>query len=95
MIRVVLTIVLPLLLPTLLFAGYVLVMRWRTPEGRTPESRPFPWTLLILSGVGLAALAAIATAVSSGAPPNSTYVPAHMENGRLVPGEMRPPESGR
>ena len=22
----------------------------------------------------------------SGAPPNSTYVPAHLENGRLVPG---------
>jgi hypothetical protein len=25
----------------------------------------------------------------SGAPPHSTYVPAHIENGRLVPGEER------
>ena len=25
----------------------------------------------------------------SGAPPGSTYVPAHIENGRLVPGETR------
>jgi Family of unknown function (DUF6111) len=25
----------------------------------------------------------------SGAPPGSTYVPAHMENGRLVPGAVR------
>ena len=25
----------------------------------------------------------------SGSPPNSTYVPAHMENGRLVPGTDR------
>jgi hypothetical protein len=24
-----------------------------------------------------------------GAPPGSTYVPAHMENGRLVPGTQR------
>jgi hypothetical protein len=28
----------------------------------------------------------LALAEFSGAPPGSTYVPAHMENGRLVPG---------
>ena len=95
MIRVVLTIVLPLLLPTLLFAGYALLQRWRAAEGEAREAKPIPWTLLILSGVGLAALSAIAMAVSSGAPPDSTYVPAHMENGRLVPGEMRLPAPGR
>ena len=26
----------------------------------------------------------------SGAPPDSVYVPAHMEHGRLVPGEEKP-----
>jgi hypothetical protein len=25
----------------------------------------------------------------SGAPPNSTYVPAHIEHGKLVPGEEK------
>ena len=42
----------------------------------------------------LAALAALVLVILSllllvhysGAPPGSTYVPAHMENGRLVPG---------
>jgi hypothetical protein len=29
------------------------------------------------------------TAEFSGAPPHSAYVPAHMENGRLVPGVQR------
>ena len=28
-----------------------------------------------------------------GAPPGSTYVPAHIENGRLVPGETTPGQS--
>ncbi len=43
--------------------------------------------------VRLSAAAAVLTIVSlvllanfSGAPPNSTYTPAHVENGRLVPG---------
>jgi hypothetical protein len=37
--------------------------------------------LVIAGFVGLAQF--------GGAPPGSTYVPAHMENGRLVPGTQR------
>jgi hypothetical protein len=39
---------------------------------------------LVLVGASLALLAQF-----SGAPPNSTYVPAHIENGKLVPGVER------
>jgi hypothetical protein len=49
------------------------------------------WPVVIV--VRLAVLAFVLTILSllllahfSGAPPDSTYVPAHMENGRLVPG---------
>ncbi|MDB5616692.1 DUF6111 family protein [Tardiphaga sp.] len=34
----------------------------------------------------LVALSLVLLAQFSGAPPDSTYVPAHIENGRLVPG---------
>ena len=41
---------------------------------------------LALGSLLLVAVSFILLAHFSGAPPNSTYVPAHMENGKLVPG---------
>lgn len=41
---------------------------------------------LLLGSLLLVVASFILLAHFSGAPPNSTYVPAHMENGRLVPG---------
>ena len=35
---------------------------------------------------GVALISFILLAHFSGAPPNSTYIPAHMENGKFVPG---------
>lgn len=85
MIRVILTIIVPLLLPTFVFAGYVLLQRWRTPPGEPPQERAVPWTLLILSGVGLAVLSAVAMAVYGDA----------LRSGAYVPGETRPSPVGR
>jgi hypothetical protein len=41
---------------------------------------------LLLGSLLLVIVSLILLAQFSGASPNSTYVPAHMENGRLVPG---------
>ncbi len=41
---------------------------------------------LVLGALLLVAASFILLAQFSGAPPNSTYIPAHIENGTLVPG---------
>jgi hypothetical protein len=41
---------------------------------------------LVLGSLLLVVISFILLAEFSGAPPDSTYVPAHLENGRLVPG---------
>ena len=49
------------------------------------------WPLQVVGWLSAAALVLIIASFAllahfSGAPPGSTYVPAHIENGRLVPG---------
>jgi hypothetical protein len=41
---------------------------------------------LLLGSLLLVVLSLIMLAQFSGAPPNSTYFPAHIENGKLIPG---------
>ncbi len=41
---------------------------------------------LVLGSLLLVVISFVLLAHFSGAPPNSTYVPAHMENGKFVPG---------
>ena len=41
---------------------------------------------LVLGSLLLVVVSFVLLAHFSGAPPDSTYVPAHMENGKLVPG---------
>jgi Family of unknown function (DUF6111) len=69
------------------FAAYVLFL-WATRTGVLDVSA---WSLPRLAWLTIAALVLVigsflALAEFGGAPPGSTYVPAHMENGQLVPG---------
>jgi hypothetical protein len=41
---------------------------------------------LVLVSLSLIILSLVMLANFSGSPPNSTYLPAHVENGKLVPG---------
>jgi hypothetical protein len=41
---------------------------------------------LVLGALVLVVISFILLAHFSGAPPNSTYIPAHIENGKFVPG---------
>jgi hypothetical protein len=72
------------------FVAYAIFL-WATRAGVLhPES----WPLNRLVWLGIAALALMAgsfivLAQWGGEPRNSTYVPAHMENGKLVPGTVK------
>ena len=72
------------------FAVYAFLL-WAKSHGvLDPEHWPLR-TVVLLTGSALVlmAISAVATAIFSGAPPGSTYVPAHVENGHLVPGTTR------
>lgn len=91
MIRVVLTIVLPLLLPTALYTA------WRVLMGRGALFGPITaWIWLAVAGLMLASLTLIAVSVNFGGPREGVYVPPHVgEGGRVVPGHVEPSMPGR
>jgi hypothetical protein len=69
------------------FVAYALFL-WATRAGVLDVSS---WPLRRLTWLTIASLVLViasllALAQFGGAPPGSTYVPAHLENGRLVPG---------
>ena len=84
MIRPVLTEIALFLVP---FVAYALFL-WATRKGVLDLSS---WSLPVIASLTIAALAIVVVsfvviAQFSGAPPGSTYVPAHVEGGKLVPG---------
>lgn len=87
MIRTALTEIGVFLVPFAVYAIFLIATR----SGVTV---PASWPLDMLAKLTLAALVLVVAsfillAEYTGAPPNSTYVPAHIENGRLVPGVER------
>ena len=84
MIRPVLTEVAIFLIPFAVYAAFLIATR----SGLLVQSS---WPLHVLAKLSLGALLLVVVtflllAEFGGAPPDSTYVPAHIENGRLVPG---------
>ena len=72
------------------FVLYALFL-WATREGVLDVSA---WSMprliwLTISALAMVIMSFLLLAQFGGAPPRSTYVPAHMENGRLVPGAER------
>ena len=87
MIRPVFTEVALFITPFVLYALFL----WATREGVLDVDA---WSMprliwLTISALVLVILSFLFLAQFGGAPPGSTYVPAHMENGRLVPGTER------
>jgi hypothetical protein len=87
MIRPLLTELALFLAPFVLYALYV----WVTHEGvldvKAWSAPRLMW--LSISALVLVIVSLVLLAQFGGAPPGSTYIPAHMENGRLVPGTER------
>ena len=82
--RLFLQYVLPLLLPFLLYAAYVALAQRRMPDWLDLNEKE--WLLLGGSGLALLTISLVAWSLLSGAPPEETYIPAHIEDGRIVPG---------
>jgi uncharacterized protein DUF6111 len=69
------------------FAVYALFLLATRSKLVAQSSWPLPLIAKLLLGSLLLVIASfIMLANFSGAPPHSTYIPAHIENGRLVPG---------
>ncbi|MFN4283782.1 MAG: DUF6111 family protein [Alphaproteobacteria bacterium] len=93
MIRILLIYVLPLLAPSLL---YLLWRLWQTKRRTgTVEGdmrgimRRAPWVKLAAAGTALLALTLFIAALTGGEPAHEAYTPPHMENGKVVPGDIR------
>jgi hypothetical protein len=85
MIRPVLTEIGIFLIPFAVYALFLIATR----SGLFAQSS---WTVTAIARLVLVALVLVIASLIgfahfTGAPPDSTYVPAHIENGRLVPGE--------
>ncbi len=84
MIRPVLTEIAIFLIPFVAYALFLIATR-----AGVFASSSWPAHLvakLVLGSLLLVIISFVLLAHFSGAPPNSTYIPAHIENGRLVPG---------
>ncbi|MFZ5792216.1 MAG: DUF6111 family protein [Pseudomonadota bacterium] len=85
--RQVLSIVVPLLLPTLLYFGYMTVTRRRAQAaGQARAFKDVPWTWLAVAGVVLVAVTLAAMALFGGAEPGSRYQLPSLEGGQVKPG---------
>jgi hypothetical protein len=87
MIRPVLTEIGLFLTPFVIYAALLLATR-------AGVLHPLAWTLRRIAGLVIVSLmlmiaSFLILAQFSGAPPGSTYVPAHVENGKFVPGATR------
>jgi len=74
------------------FALYALFL-WVKKRGGVLDLTNWPMThvLSLLAASFVMVIAGFfALAHWGGAPPGSTYIPAHIEDGRLVPGETKP-----
>ena len=92
MIRPVLTEVGIFLIPFAVYAMFLIA----TPSG-VMASASWPAHLvakLVLGSLLLVVVSFVLLAHFSGAPPDSTYVPAHIENGKFVPGAEIPVKPG-
>jgi hypothetical protein len=88
MIRPVLTEIAIFLIPFVAYALFLIATR-----SGVLASSSWPVHLvakLTLGSLLLVVISFVLLAHFSGAPPDSTYVPAHIENGRLVPGAEKP-----
>ena len=93
MIRILLTVLLPMALPTTVYFLWFANERRRAIAAGTPEAMPrlgdVPWFVLGSAGLAIAAVVLFATSIYSGDEPGSVYVPPHIEHGQVVPGTSK------
>lgn len=85
--RAFLTILIPLLLPSVVYWAY---LKFRQRQGL--PLREIPWIWLIIAGVILAVAALMVTWYADAAPTTGRYVPPQVIDGVVVPGYFEPAE---
>ncbi|MBO0737471.1 MAG: hypothetical protein J2P48_13005 [Alphaproteobacteria bacterium] len=93
MVRVFLTIVLPLLLPTLLYLLWVGALGSSHDDGALSWAA-VPWIWLAGAGAVLLALVLLVVTVHFGSSQEGVYVPPRWQGDRIVPGHIEP-QAGR
>jgi hypothetical protein len=89
MLRVLFTIVLPLLLPTAIYVGW-LVVAHRLQRDDTIPWVELPWVWLAAAGTLLLVLVLVVVHLHFGTSETGTYVPPRWEDGRIVPSHIEP-----
>jgi len=92
MLRVFLTIVLPLVLPTVLYLLWIRAFG-ETQAGGTLPWTAVPWIWLAGTGVILLAIVLLVVTVNFGSPQEGVYVPPRWEGDRVIPGHIVPKPS--
>ncbi len=87
--RELLTLFLPLVLPTVLYLAWLWAVR-RSQSGGAISWRALPWVWLGVTGVALTALVLFVVTVHFGTSSQGVYVPPHVENGQIVPAHIEP-----
>lgn len=96
MIRQILTIILPLVAPTILYLIWVKIRAKKQEamaEGQpVPEWQKLPWPWLAGIGAVLTVITLLFTGLQADLSEKGKYIPPHMEDGRLVPGHFEKPD---
>lgn len=91
MARIFIEYLLPIILPTALYAIWLAWQRRRAiamGAARVPAWEEGPWFWCILAGVALSLVVFVVTALFWGHPPGAKYQPPQVINGRVVPGQF-------
>jgi hypothetical protein len=93
MLRVFLTIVLPLLLPTALYLLWITTLG-STQDGGAISWTAVPWIWLAGAGVVLLVVVLFVVTVHFGSSQQGVYVPPRWQGDRIVPGHIEPKPGG-
>jgi len=86
--RVLLTIVLPLLLPTAFYLVWVITLR--RPRDGVAAWATWPWVWLAGAGIALLAIVLFFVTIRFGKQEEGVYIPPRWQNGYIVPGHIEP-----
>jgi hypothetical protein len=89
MVRVFLTIVLPLLMPTALYLLWVTTLS-SPHDGGAVAWTSVPWVWLAAAGAVLLAIVLLVVTVGFGTPQQGVYVAPRYVNGHIIPGHIEP-----
>jgi hypothetical protein len=81
--------VLPFLAPTLLFIAWAWMTRHQAAGGWVERMQKGPWFWLVLSGMVLVLGGLGVLAVTGGGEPGSRIIAPYLEDGRVVPAEIK------